>query len=99
MLRKAGAKAEASLAVDRSLQAVGFFSDGVYLRGKVDSMLVFDYLDKGRQKPQVFMPEEDTREVLAVTQAIDDSTIFPERPSGLCAWCSVKSCQYWKERP
>lgn len=83
---------------DNSLQADVYYT---LLRGnypKADTIkVVFDYLDKGRQPPY----EPNRTAVMRVTETmdrIDRARAFPPRPSPLCGWCSVESCEYWEER-
>lgn len=55
--------------------------------------LYFDYLEKGRDKP--IKPKwEEMAEVLHTAKTIDDSTIFPPKPSGLCRFCPVLTCEF-----
>lgn len=41
---------------------------------------------------QEFMPR-----VQRLQQAVDVNN-FPKKPSGLCGWCPVKSCEHWRDR-
>lgn len=53
----------------------------------------FDYLDKGRDEP-ILGDKGDIAEVMAKAAAVDAATVFPPRPSRLCGWCPVKTCEF-----
>lgn len=53
----------------------------------------FDYLDKGRDEP-IRGDKGDIAEVMAKAAAVDAATVFPPRPSRLCGWCPVKTCEF-----
>lgn len=55
--------------------------------------IYFDYLENGRDKPIAGTPA-DVPSVMAKAAAIDGSTVFPPRPSPLCRWCPVTSCEF-----
>ncbi len=59
--------------------------------------VVFDYLSKGSDPPIEGVPE-DRRRVVSLMDDIDVAKVFPPRPSGLCPWCPVTDCEYWRER-
>lgn len=53
----------------------------------------FDYLSNGRDKPIAGTPE-DIPLVMAKAEAIDKAEVYPPRPSRLCGWCPVKTCEF-----
>lgn len=55
--------------------------------------IFFDYLEKGRDKP-IEPTHNDMMEVIKTAMAIDESTVFPPKPSGLCRWCPVLTCEF-----
>lgn len=53
----------------------------------------FDYLSNGRDKPIAGTPD-DIPLVMAKAEAIDKAEVYPPRPSRLCGWCPVKTCEF-----
>lgn len=82
---------------DNSLQArvYGAMLRAVYPNKKIN--IVFDYLSKGRTPP-IPATREDQPQVQQLMDAMDDAEVFPPRPSGLCGWCAVETCEYRRER-
>jgi hypothetical protein len=45
------------------------------------------------------MVDRWVKTVNLMTDIIPNLQEWPPRPSPLCAWCPVKTCEHWKERP
>jgi len=60
--------------------------------------VTFDYLNNG-EEPPVCPDAADRQEIWDLMAAVDNSTAFPPRPSPLCRWCPVKTCEFHKDPP
>lgn len=82
---------------DNSLQAAvyGFMLVAHYPGHPI--RVVFDYLSNGRDAAIHYTPEMGDR-VLNLMDDIETVQHFPPKPSGLCGWCPVDTCEYWRER-
>jgi len=65
----------------------------------------FDWLNEKAQDKEVFQREDETllwsTFVPSLTQYVHafKTEEFPPRPSGLCGWCPVTECEFWRPRP
>lgn len=59
---------------------------------------VFDYLKDGRD-PALEVSQADRDNFWKIINTIQEATVFPEKPSPLCAWCPVPKafCKFKKE--
>ena len=82
---------------DNSLQAAvyGYMLAARYPEHPI--RVVFDYLSNGRDPAIHYTPEMGKR-VEDLMDDIETMQHFPPKPSGLCGWCPVNTCEYWRER-
>ena len=55
--------------------------------------IVFDYLNNGRDKPVEGKPS-DLEIVRRLTDAVEADGVYPPRPTPLCRWCPVMTCEF-----
>ena len=80
---------------DNSLQASVYSTLARATYNVPEIETIFDYLDKGRDAP-IQETADDARHVISLMDAIDETKVFAPRPTPLCRWCAVKSCEYNK---
>lgn len=82
---------------DNSLQAAvyGYMLSAYYPGQPI--RIVFDYLSNGRD-PAYHYDTGMKERVENLMEDMETTQVFPPKPSGLCGWCPVNSCEYWRER-
>lgn len=83
---------------DNTLQATVYTAMVAPLYPGRPIQAVFDYLDKGRDPPILILPRDAKNHVGDILNSIWGTKNFIPRPSGLCGWCPVNTCQYWRGR-
>lgn len=67
------------------------------LKDKVDHVyFILSFIKDGTHFPYYFHTRTAWQELLTLTKTIEEAQEYPPRPSGLCRFCPVTSCEYNK---